>query len=152
MTPLLIRSATLEDAELIADYNAAIALETEHKVLDRAKLLAGVRHAIERPEVARYFLAEVDGRVAGQLMITTEWSDWRNANFWWIMSVYVHADFRSRGVFKGLYRHVEALARADAGVCGLRLYVERENGRAQEVYRRLGMKDAQYAVYEVDWS
>jgi ribosomal protein S18 acetylase RimI-like enzyme len=152
MTPLLIRSATLDDAELIADYNAAIALETEHKVLDRVKLFAGVRHAIEHPEVARYFLAEVDGRVAGQLMITTEWSDWRNANFWWIMSVYVHPDFRARGVFKALYRHVEERARADAGVCGLRLYVERENGRAQEVYRRLGMRDAQYAVYEVDWS
>jgi ribosomal protein S18 acetylase RimI-like enzyme len=147
-----IRPATPADAQTLADYNAAMALETEHKRLDPQRLLAGVRHAIGHPDTARYFLAEIDGRVAGQLMITTEWSDWRNADFWWIMSVYVHPDYRSRGVFKALYRHVETLARQDQGVCGLRLYVERENARAQEVYRRLGMKDAAYAVYEVDWS
>ncbi len=84
-------------------------------------------------------------------MVTFEWSDWRNADFWWIQSVYVHPDFRSAGIFKALYRHVEALA-LEAGACGLRLYVERDNARAQEVYRRLGMVDSGYAVYETDWS
>ncbi|MDB5322307.1 MAG: acetyltransferase [Phycisphaerales bacterium] len=139
--PILIRSATLADAARLADYNAAMALETEHKSLDPATLRAGVERAIAQPQAARYHLAEMDGQVVGQLMVTFEWSDWRNADFWWIQSVYVHPDFRSAGVFKALYRHVEALAR-EAGACGLRLYVERENTRAQEVYCRLGMGDS----------
>jgi ribosomal protein S18 acetylase RimI-like enzyme len=146
-----IRPARPEDAGVIAAYNSAMALETEHKHLDPATLLAGVERAIAQPEGARYFLADVDGRVAGQLMITFEWSDWRNGMFWWIQSVYVPPEFRSRGIFKQLYQHVEELAR-QASACGLRLYVERENVRAQEVYRRLGMADAGYAVFEKDWS
>jgi ribosomal protein S18 acetylase RimI-like enzyme len=148
-----IRSALLEDAASIAGFNAAMALETEHKTLDAARLRAGVEHVIAQPATsgARYFLADVAGQVVGQLMITFEWSDWRNADFWWIQSVYVHPDFRSAGIFKALYRHVEALAR-EAGACGLRLYVERDNTRAQEVYRRMGMADSGYAVFEVDWS
>lgn len=148
---ILIRSAGRDDAAIIAEYNAAMALETEHRRLDLAVLRPGVERAISQPEGARYFLAEMERRVVGQLMITFEWSDWRNGMFWWIQSVYVHPDFRSRGIFKGLYRHVEALAR-QSGACGLRLYVERENRAAQEVYRRLGMEDAGYAVFERDWS
>ena len=146
-----IRGATVADAEVIASYNAAMALETEHKRLDMAVLRAGVEGAIGRPEAAQYYLADIDGRVVGQLMVTFEWSDWRNGMFWWIQSVYVHPEFRSRGVFKGVYRHVEGLAR-EAGACGLRLYVELENEAAQEVYRRLGMKNAGYYVFEADWS
>jgi GNAT superfamily N-acetyltransferase len=146
-----IRSALGADAEIITQYNAAMALETEHKRLNRSALRAGVERAISQPEGARYFLAASEGRVVGQLMVTFEWSDWRNGMFWWIQSVYVHPDFRSRGIFKRLYRHVEALAR-EAGACGLRLYVERENLGAQEVYRRMGMADAGYAVFETDWS
>ena len=146
-----IRGATPADAEVIAAFNAAMALETEHKRLDPAVLRAGVEGAIARPASAKYFLAELEGRVVGQLMVTFEWSDWRNADFWWIQSVYVPPEFRSRGVFGGLYRHVERLAR-DAGACGLRLYVERDNAGAQAAYRRLGMADAGYLVYETDWS
>lgn len=152
MPPLLIRPANPADVQTLADYNAAMALETEHKHLDPTKLLAGVRHAIDHAQSARYFVAESAGRVVGQLMITTEWSDWRNANFWWIMSVYVHPDHRAAGVFKALYRHVHDLARQDPTACGLRLYVERDNQRAQQVYQKLGMTDAGYAVYEIDWS
>jgi ribosomal protein S18 acetylase RimI-like enzyme len=149
--PLEIRSATLADAATLAEYNAAMALETEHKTLDAATLRAGVERAIVHSQAARYYLADIAGQVVGQLMVTFEWSDWRNADFWWIQSVYVHPDFRAAGVFKALYRHVEALAR-EAGACGLRLYVERDNARAQEVYRRLGMTDSGYAVYETDWT
>jgi len=83
--------------------------------------------------------------------VTFEWSDWRNGNFWWIQSVYVHPEYRSRGVFSALYRHVEALAR-ESGACGMRLYVEDHNSTAQQVYRRLGMDDARYRVFETDWS
>jgi len=149
--PIVIRHATAADADVITAYNAAMALETEHKRLDPATLRAGVQRAIAQPDRARYFLADVEGRVVGQLMVTFEWSDWRNADFWWIQSVYVHPDFRSRGVFATLYRHVERLAR-DAGACGLRLYVERDNAGAQSAYRRLGMADSGYLVYEADWS
>jgi ribosomal protein S18 acetylase RimI-like enzyme len=149
---IVIRAARLEDTAVVAAFNAAMALETEHKQLDPAILRAGVEHAISNPEIARYFLAEIDVRVVGQLMITMEWSDWRNATFWWIQSVYIRPEDRSRGVFKALFRHVEAIARERKDVCGLRLYVERENAAAQEVYRRLGMCDAGYLVYEVDWS
>lgn len=141
----------MADAPTISEFNAAMALETEHKRLDPSTLRAGVERAIGRPEEARYFLADAGGRVVGQLMITFEWSDWRNAMFWWIQSVYVEPEYRSRGVFKELYRHVEGLAK-EAGACGLRLYVEKENGRAQEVYRRLGMADAGYVVFETDWA
>src|SRR5439155_4490600 len=109
--PIQIRSATLADAPTLAAYNAAMALETEHKTLDPAKLRAGVERAIAQPQSARYYLADIAGQVVGQLMVTFEWSDWRSADFWWIQSVYVHPDFRSAGVFKSLYRHVEALAR-----------------------------------------
>src|SRR5436305_11877012 len=133
-----IRSAGPHDAAIITAYNAAMALETEHKHLEPPTLRAGVERAIALGDAARYFLAEIDGRVVGQLMITFEWSDWRNGMFWWIQSVYVHPDFRSRGIFKQLYRHVETLAR-QANACGLRLYVERQNSAAQEVYRRLVM-------------
>ena len=146
-----IRAAAAGDAEVISAFNAAMALETEQKRLDAVALRAGVERAIARPEGARYFLADAGGRVVGQLMVTFEWSDWRNADFWWVQSVYVHPEFRSRGVFKALYRRVEELAR-EAGACGMRLYVERENAAAQEVYRRLGMGDAGYLVYEADWS
>ena len=149
--PLLIRAATPADAETITAFNAAMALETEHKRLDPATLRAGVERAIDRPEEARYVLADAGGRVVGQLMITFEWSDWRNGMFWWIQSVYVEPAHRSRGVFRQLYRHVERAAR-EAGACGLRLYVEKQNAPAQEVYQRLGMADAGYLVFETDWS
>jgi GNAT superfamily N-acetyltransferase len=146
-----IRPAAAGDAAAIAEFNIAMAWETEHKRLAPAVVRAGVERAIARPASARYYLAEAGGRVVGQLMITFEWSDWRDADFWWIQSVYVEPAARAGGVFKQLYRHVERLAR-EAGACGLRLYVERENARAQAVYRRLGMRDAGYVLYETDWS
>ena len=133
-----------------------MAWETERKRLDPTKSTPGVAAVLERPELGRYFVAEVaDGgppEVIGQLMITYEWSDWRNGLFWWIQSVYVREDARSRGVFRALYEHVEKLARADAGSCGLRLYVEHANDRAQRVYRKLGMQPSDYVFYELDWS
>src|ERR1041385_8043626 len=120
---LHIRPATPADAATIAAFNAAMALETEHKRLNPATLRAGVERAIEQPDAARYFLAEIAGQVAGQLMITFEWSDWRNANFWWIQSVYVAPEFRGRGVFRALFDHVRRLAKKRRDICGLRLYV-----------------------------
>jgi ribosomal protein S18 acetylase RimI-like enzyme len=120
---------------------------TEHLTLDRPTLSAGVRAALADPLKARYFVGEIDGRLAGMLMLTLEWSDWRNGEIWWIQSVYVHPDFRRLGVFKSIYRHVEAQARQQNAV-GLRLYVVHENKAAQETYRQLGMELSEYLVME----
>jgi ribosomal protein S18 acetylase RimI-like enzyme len=146
-----IRPAALGDLESIVAYNAAMAEETEHLDLDRDRLRQGVRAVLADPSKGFYIVAEAEGRIAGQMMITFEWSDWRNGTFWWIQSVYVHPEFRRRGIFKQLYRHAAGRAEADSSVCGLRLYVEQENRNAQQAYLRLGMRKAAYDVYEVDF-
>lgn len=147
-----IRAALAHDLDFIANGNEAMALETEHKTLDAATVRKGVQTALENPAHGRYFVAEIDGQVVGQLMITYEWSDWRDAVFWWIQSVYVLPAARRHGVFRALYDHLEALARATPGVCGLRLYVENDNMRAQQTYLGCGMVNAGYLVMETDYS
>ncbi len=129
-----------------------MALETEHTSLDRSRLRAGVEALLADPAKGFYLVAESDGEVVGQLMITYEWSDWRNGTFWWIQSVYVAPAHRGRGVFKALYRRVEELASQNGGVCGLRLYVERQNDRAKAVYEGLGMAATHYQMMEVDYT
>ncbi len=146
-----VRDAEPGDAALIADFNARLALETEDRQLDPTTVRAGVEATLARPELGRYFIAEVEDEVVGQTLITSEWSDWRDGMFWWIQSVYVPADARRRGVFRALYEHVQRLARADPDVCGLRLYVERDNTRAMVTYERMGMTLTPYQIYEVDW-
>ncbi|MGH8106445.1 MAG: GNAT family N-acetyltransferase, partial [Arenimonas sp.] len=126
----------------------AMALETEHKHLDDATILQGVQVGIADPKRARYFIAMAGETPAGTLMLTTEWSDWRNGDWWWIQSVYVHPDFRRQGVFQSLYGHVKAMAEQASDVCGLRLYVEHENLNAQKTYEKLGMEDAGYRMME----
>jgi GNAT superfamily N-acetyltransferase len=147
-----VRPAVASDAEFLAHGNAAMALETEHKQLDAAVVGAGVRAALLDTGKGRYFIAERDGQRVGQLMFTYEWSDWRNGTFWWVQSVYVVPVARRSGVFRALFRHVEGLARDDPAVCGIRLYVERENTHAQATYRHCGLEDAGYTVMEVDYS
>jgi GNAT superfamily N-acetyltransferase len=146
------RDATAADLDFIAHGNAAMALETEQKVLDPATVRSGVKAAFDDPGRGRYFVAEIDDKVVGQLMITYEWSDWRNGVFWWIQSVYVEPAARRLGVFRALYGHVERLARQTVGVCGLRLYVENDNIRAQQTYLGCGMVQAGYLVMETDYS
>ncbi len=148
---ITIRAALPSDLETVVEYNRRLAWETESKELSLPKLRAGVAAAQADPQKARYFLAEVDGTVAGQLMLTREWSDWRNGDIWWIQSVYVASDFRRRGVFTALFRHVEQLARSQPDVVGVRLYVEERNHAAQQVYAALGMKPAGYLVLESLW-
>jgi ribosomal protein S18 acetylase RimI-like enzyme len=149
---LTIRPAVAADADFLAHGNAAMALETEHKHLDPQVVGAGVRAALADPAKGRYFIAERDGEPVGQLMFTYEWSDWRSGTFWWIQSVYVLPEARRGGVFRALFRHVERLATQDPTVCGIRLYVERDNARAQATYRHCGLHDAGYAVMEVDYT
>lgn len=147
-----IRTARPEDAATIAAFNAALAAETEGRVLDPARLAAGVAALLADSSKGIYFVADHAGSVIGQTLITYEWSDWRNGTFWWIQSVYVHPDWRRRGVFRALYRHIHALAERDPTVCGLRLYVEDHNRRAQQTYLALGMRDAGYRVLEDDFT
>ena len=125
--PLSIRDARPDDLPLIVDFNLRLAEESEGKNLDRAVLTRGVRRALASPEMCRYFMAEVNGEVAGQTMITFELTDWRDGVLWWLQSVYVHPEFRKMGVFKGLFEHIAALARSSADVRGIRLYVEQAN-------------------------
>lgn len=150
MSEIKVRLATPADAEFLVRGNAAMALETEHLSLNLDRLRDGVHALFEQPSRGVYYIAELDAQRAGQMMITYEWSDWRNGLFWWIQSVYVEPRSRSRGVFKAIYRHVEHLARTTPGICGLRLYVENSNSQAQEIYERLGMQRTAYQMFEVD--
>ena len=143
-----VRLATPQDAPVLIEFNAAMALETEQKELLPEVIGAGVRSLLGNPASGFYMVAEKDHRVVGSLMITKEWSDWRNGTFWWIQSVYVRPELRRQGVYKLLYRHVQDLAADDPAVCGFRLYVEHENARAQATYRALGMKQTRYLVFE----
>ena len=146
--PLTIRPATSEDSDVVVDFNRRLAEESEGKKLDAALLRAGVAQALTDPHKTLYFLAEDAGLVIGQIMITTEWSDWRNGWFWWIQSVYVRPEARRRGVFRTLFEHVSHAARQDPTVIGLRLYVDHQNHAAQATYRRLGMVETGYLVLE----
>ena len=148
---ILIRPATNAEAWIIAKFNSLMAKETENRELDPVRLLAGVEGLFHDSSRGLYYVAEVDGSVVGQLMLTYEWSDWRNGTFWWIQSVYVEEAFRGKGVFKTLYRHIESLAKDRKDVCGLRLYVEHDNSAAKETYERLGMKKTPYEMYEIDF-
>jgi GNAT superfamily N-acetyltransferase len=148
--PLTVRRAAPADAPVIADFNARLAFETEGKTLDAAVLARGVRAVFEDAAKGFYTVAaRPDGTVVGQMMVTFEWSDWRNGWFWWVQSVYVREDARREGVFKALFNHTRAAAEADATVIGLRLYFERHNQRARATYRALGMNDADYGMMEI---
>lgn len=143
-----IREAGRDDLETLARWAEAMALETENKRLDPLTVRRGIAVLFDAVARGRYFVAERDGVAAGALMLTHEWSDWRNADWWWIQSVYVEPAHRRSGVFAALYRHVHALADATPGICGLRLYVEKQNIAAQRTYESLGMSDSSYRVYE----
>ena len=143
-----IRRATRRDASVLVEFNCAIALETEGKILLPRVIGAGVRGLLRRPGSGFYTVAERDGEVIAALMVTREWSDWRNGDFWWIQSVYVRPEFRRRGVYRRLYGHLQALAARKRAVCGFRLYVERSNRRAQATYDAAGMERTHYVIYE----
>ena len=145
---LTLRRATVGDVETLAQFNEAMAEETEDKTLDPDTVRAGVRAVFDMPERAFYLVAERDDTIVGSLMITTEWSDWRDADFWWIQSVYVRPEARRTGVYTALHRDVRRRARNADDVCGLRLYVERANAAAQAAYEELGMDEPPYRMYE----
>ncbi|HEY9112875.1 MAG TPA: GNAT family N-acetyltransferase [Rhodanobacteraceae bacterium] len=143
--PITVRTADPGDIPFLVDCNAAMALETEHKALARDVLLRGTRAVFDDPRRGFYLVAEQNGESAGCLLITYEWSDWRNGDWWWFQSVYVTPAARRGGVFRALYAEVERRARA-AGAVGLRLYVECDNARAQQTYVSLGMEEEPYRM------
>ena len=143
-----VRRGIPADQEAIARFNTMMAMETEGKALDQDLLRKGVNAVFEDAGRAFYLVAEAGGTVIGQLMITFEWSDWRNAWFWWIQSVFVHPEWRRRGVYTALHESARDLARRRTDVCGFRLYVERHNEAAQEAYLKAGLHHSQYDLFE----
>ena len=150
LTEIIVRNATMEDAEFLVRGNAQLALETETLSLDIDRLRSGVHAVFDDPRRGFYLVAETNGTRVGQMMITYEWSDWRNGVFWWVQSVYTAPEFRRRGVFRALFAQAEDLSQQEGFVCGLRLYVEGNNERAQTTYRRCGMHQTAYRMFEVD--
>lgn len=151
MEEVSVRKALPDDAAVITEFNLLMAKETEEKILDAQLVHEGVENLLNDPTKGFYFLAEHRGTIVGQLMITYEWSDWRNGTFWWIQSVYVREEFRRRGIYRKLHEHVLQLARELPNVCGIRLYVDRANTRAKQTYERLGMSKSDYQFYEIDF-
>ena len=143
-----IRQAHAADAPAIAEFNRLMAFETEHKKLIPEVILAGVNAMIANPAHGFYLVAESENEIVGSLMITTEWSDWRNGVIWWVQSVYIRETHRRQGIYRALYDEVKRLARLDLSVCGFRLYVEKDNVNAQATYHSLGMEETDYLMFE----
>ena len=137
---------------MIADFNQRLAAETEDLRLEPDRIEPGVAAVLKDPAKGIYYVAEMAGEIVGQVMITYEWSDWRNGMMWWLQSVYVLPQSRQQGVFRLLFQHVESLARGRTDVCALRLYMHADNTRARQSYERLGMKHTKYEVFELDVS
>lgn len=146
-----VRAAEPADRDVIVANNRALAEESEGLTLDAGLLVPGVAAVLDDPHKGRYWLAEDDGAVIGQLMVTFEWSDWRNGWFWWIQSVYVDSAHRGRGIYRSLYDHVLSEARSREDVCGIRLYVDYDNEFARRVYDRTGLAPAHYEMRELDF-
>lgn len=149
---LAIRNAVPDDRSTLVAFNQALAQSTEGKVLDPERLARGIEKVLADPARGRYFVATWDGQPVGCLMVTREWSDWRDAWFWWIQSVFVADEARRRGVYRALHNHVVSMARGEGDVCGLRLYVERSNGPAQRTYESVGMGPGPYKLFEIDFA
>lgn len=145
---ITIRYATDKEIDDLVDFNQAMALETEGKKLDSEVLRKGVAAVFENEKRGFYVVAENAEKIAGGLMITYEWSDWRNAWFWWIQSVYIIPEFRGRKIYSELYDFVKREAEKSGNVCGFRLYVEKENTKARKVYEKLKMEETHYFMYE----
>lgn len=148
MSTVTYRKATIHDAPAITEFQIRMAHETEELELDRSVCAKGVQAVFANAAHGEYYVAEKDGEVIGSLMITYEWSDWRNGVVWWIQSVYVAPEARGAGVYSGLYRYLRNIVQQNAHIRGLRLYVDKRNTKAQQVYAQLGMNGEHYQVFE----
>lgn len=143
-----IRLAIEKDVPELVEFNQAMALETEGKHLDSEILKNGVESVFNDEKKGFYVVTEADAKIVGGLMVTFEWSDWRNSWFWWIQSVYILPEYRGRSIYRLMYEFVKDKAKQEKNVCGFRLYVEKENVNAQKVYEKLGMESSHYLMYE----
>ena len=149
---VVLRSASDTDLEVLVGFQMAMAAESEDKGLNKSTLRDGIEFALSSEDIALYIVAEISGEPVGTLMLTWEWSDWRNGRFWWIQSVYVVPEHRRLGVYSAMHRHVLSLASKDPKVAGVRLYVEKDNDGAQATYKQLGMDETDYRLFETDFS
>ncbi len=149
---IISKYANKDDISTIVNFNSAMAMETESKQLDSVTVRKEVEAALKNRELGFYLIAESDGVPVGQLMVTKEWSDWRNGEFWWIQSVYIHTDYCKNNIYRKLYSEVIKSAKESGNVCGIRLYVDKNNTKAQKVYSKLGMTESNYLFFEEDWS
>ena len=153
---LIVRKAVLGDLDRLVEFNVAMAWETEGRRLQRHRVRSGAKAVLNCGSHGLYVVGEIPedgkvGTVVSQLLITFEWSDWRNGNFWWMQSVYVHPDWRNRKVFHRMYHYILKEAHTRSDVCGIRLYVENENTRAMETYAKLGLVPTSYRMFENDF-
>ncbi|MGH7164265.1 MAG: GNAT family N-acetyltransferase [Nitrospiraceae bacterium] len=152
---LIVRPARPDDIDALVTFSAAMARETEGRELELERLRRGTLAVFGSPERGFYLVAELSGepsgRLIGQLMVTYEWSDWRNATFWWIQSVYVHPSWRRRGVYRRMHECILHQARSRSDVCGVRLYVEKNNAVAHTAYDHVGLSRSGYVVFEDDF-
>lgn len=146
-----IRVGQLSDAKTIAECNIAMAKETEGKILSFDIIFSGVEYLMNHQRYGFYLVAERAGKIVGSLMITSEWSDWRNGLFWWVQSVYIYPESRRMGAYGQLYQHVKTLSEKEGNVCGVRLYVEKNNTNAQQTYKKLGMIETDYILFEEEF-
>ena len=145
-----IIKANKNHIEIITQYNILMAQETENKKLEYQTVRKGVESVLNNPDKGTYYLCTEESEIIGQLMITKEWSDWRNCYFYWIQSVYTNPSKRGTGVFKELFNHILKIARLEKG-CGVRLYVDKNNLIARKAYKKLKMQDSDYLLYELEF-
>ncbi|MFZ6000798.1 MAG: GNAT family N-acetyltransferase [Bacteroidota bacterium] len=145
---MMIRVATEADIPVVISFQKNMAIETENVVLDDAVVREGLRNLMADASKGKYYVAEENGTIIGCLMTTYEWSDWRNGNVIWIQSVYVPKEHRGKGVYKAMYDFIQQMVKNDPNLRGVRLYVDKRNQAAQQVYEKLGMNGEHYQVYE----
>tara|TARA_Y100000746_G_C15297027_1_gene364051 strand:- start:104 stop:556 length:453 start_codon:yes stop_codon:yes gene_type:complete len=148
---LKITQPGIEDINSLVDFNIKMAKETENKILNKKIVTKGVSEVLTDTTLGYYVIAKNKNTILGSLMITYEWSDWRNGMFWWIQSVYVEKEYRQQGVYKKMYSYIKDKALKDNSCTGIRLYVEQENKIAQSVYKKLEMKETHYKLFEIDF-
>lgn len=152
---IIVRPARAGDVETLVSFSAAMAMETEGRRLDTDRLRQGTLSLLTSPAYGFFQVAEAVGpgltRLIAQLMVTYEWSDWRNGVFWWMQSVYVEPAWRRQGVFRRMHDTLLEMAKDRSDVCGVRLYVAQDNRIAESAYRRVGLEPSSYVVYERDF-
>ena len=145
---ITIRPSKREDIGKLVEFQLRLADETENVRLNEETVSAGMHALFDEPSRGTYYVAVSHAEIVGCFLITYEWSDWRNGMVWWLQSVYVAKNHRRQGVFKIMYDHLRQIISSDPGIIGLRLYVDKTNTRAQNVYASMGMNGDHYTVFE----